>query len=61
LRDKRHLFKQYVDDVTLDLRTMLTADEMFGLFGLPVPNKMRSDRHPVGAAHALRLSDRANR
>ncbi len=41
LRDKRHLFKQFVDDVTLDLKTMLTADEMFGLFGLPVPHKTR--------------------
>ncbi|TVS08194.1 MAG: DEAD/DEAH box helicase [Planctomycetaceae bacterium] len=35
LREKRHIFQQFVDDVTLDLKSMLTADEMFGLFGLP--------------------------
>lgn len=34
LSEKRHLFKQYVDGVTLDLSTMLSADEVFGLFGL---------------------------
>jgi len=34
LRDKRQIFKELVDDVTLDLKSTLTAEEMFGLFGL---------------------------
>ena len=37
LREKRHIFKEFVDDVTLDLKSMLSAEEMFGLFGLRVP------------------------
>jgi SNF2 family DNA or RNA helicase len=37
LREKRHIFKEFVDDVTLDLKSMLTAEEVFGLFGLRVP------------------------
>jgi SNF2 family DNA or RNA helicase len=42
LRAKRHLFKEFVDDVSLDLKHMLTADEMFGLFGLRIP-RVRTD------------------
>jgi SNF2 family DNA or RNA helicase len=33
LREKRHIFKEFVDDVTLDLKSILTAEEVFGLFG----------------------------
>lgn len=42
LQEKRHLFKEFVDDVSRDLKRMLTADEMFGLFGLRVP-RVRTD------------------
>jgi SNF2 family DNA or RNA helicase len=37
LREKRHIFKEFVDDVTLDLKSMLSAEEVFGLFGLHAP------------------------
>jgi SNF2 family DNA or RNA helicase len=37
LRDKRHIFKEFVDDVTLDLKSILSAEEVFGLFGLSAP------------------------
>ncbi len=37
LRDKRQIFKEVVDDVTLDLKSTLTAEEVFGLFGLRAP------------------------
>jgi SNF2 family DNA or RNA helicase len=37
LRDKRLLFTELVDDVSIDLSTSLTSDELFGLFGLQPP------------------------
>lgn len=43
LRDKRQIFKDVVEDVTLDLKSTLTAEEVFGLFGLhppPRPDKL---------------------
>src|SRR3970040_427932 len=39
LRDKQALFDQLVDDVSIDLKKHLSADELFGLFGLePAPS-----------------------
>ncbi|MBI4311595.1 MAG: restriction endonuclease [Chloroflexi bacterium] len=37
LRGKQMLFDDWVDDVTLDLRSRLTAEEIFGLFNLTPP------------------------
>lgn len=37
LRRKRRLFQDVVDDVTLDLASVLTGAELFGLVGLPAP------------------------
>jgi SNF2 family DNA or RNA helicase len=37
LQRKQRLFDQVVDTATLDLRTLLTDDELFGLFGLVAP------------------------
>jgi SNF2 family DNA or RNA helicase len=37
LRRKRRLFQDIVDDVTLDLGSVLTSAELFALFGLPAP------------------------
>ncbi|HVG97670.1 MAG TPA: DEAD/DEAH box helicase [Chloroflexota bacterium] len=34
LQEKQHLFDRVVDDVSLDLRALLTEAELFGLFGL---------------------------
>jgi SNF2 family DNA or RNA helicase len=36
LQRKRRLFQEVVDDVTLDLASMLNSSELLGLFGLPV-------------------------
>jgi len=37
LRSKQLLFDELIDDVTIDLRSALTSDELFGLFGLLPP------------------------
>jgi SNF2 family DNA or RNA helicase len=37
LRDKREIFRDVVDDVSLDLKSALTEEEVFGLFGLRAP------------------------
>jgi len=41
LRDKQALFDQLVDDVSIDLKKHLSADELFGLFGLEPPPSTR--------------------
>ncbi|MPZ15573.1 MAG: ATP-dependent helicase [Chloroflexi bacterium] len=43
LRSKQRLFDQVVDDVTIDLGSALTHEELFGLFSLPVPEKLRTE------------------
>jgi len=42
LRGKQALFDQLVDDVSIDLKTHLSAAELFGLFGLEAPSSARS-------------------
>jgi len=42
LQEKRDLFRDVVDDVTLNLGTALTEQELFGLFGLQAPRKQQS-------------------
>ena len=37
LEQKQELFDELVDDVSIDLATSLSADQLFGLFGLDVP------------------------
>ena len=37
LRSKQRLFDEIVDDVSIDLRSALTREELFGLFGLSPP------------------------
>ena len=37
LRRKQRLFQDVVDDVTLDLESVLTSAELFGLVGLSAP------------------------
>lgn len=39
LEEKRALFKELVDDVSVELPNVLSADELFGLFGLAAPRK----------------------
>jgi len=46
LADKQLLFDEIVDEVSLDLRSHLTVDELFGLFGLSRPTGSRpSESH----------------
>ncbi len=42
LQGKQALFDQLVDDVSIDLKKHLSADELFGLFGLEPPPSARS-------------------
>lgn len=46
LREKRQLFAELVDDVSLDLSTALNEQELFGLFGLTAPRPPRSSSPP---------------
>jgi SNF2 family DNA or RNA helicase len=38
LQEKQHLFEQVVDEVSLDLRALLTEADLFALFGLNPPS-----------------------
>jgi SNF2 family DNA or RNA helicase len=42
LRNKQQLFDRVVDDVTIDLRSALSGEELFGIFGLPAPERLRA-------------------
>ena len=46
LESKQELFDELVDDVTIDLGKSLSADELFGLFGLQDLAHNRSGREP---------------
>jgi len=50
LQDKQLLFEEIVDDVSIDLKTRLTANELFGLFGLTPPT---TAKHPSTSKGAL--------
>lgn len=43
LQEKRRLFQDIVDDVSLDLGAALSEEELFGLFGLAAPRHRQSD------------------
>jgi len=42
LEEKRSLFREVVDDVSIPLSQLLSAEELFGLFGLQMPRKRRT-------------------
>jgi SNF2 family DNA or RNA helicase len=44
LRRKRRLFQDVVDEVSLDLESLLTSAELFSLFGLSIPTTGRDPR-----------------
>jgi len=44
LREKQLLFDELVDDVSIDLKSKLTSEELFGLFGLKPPEHAKSSR-----------------
>jgi len=44
LAEKQRLFDEIIDDVSLDIGSRLTRDELFGIFGLEVPIQRRTER-----------------
>jgi hypothetical protein len=42
LQQKQSLFEEIVDDVSIDLKANLSAEELFGLFGLTPPTRART-------------------
>ena len=49
LQEKQLLFDEIVDDVSIDLKSKLTSEELFGLFGLTPPEKTKSSRQGAKA------------
>lgn len=44
LQEKQLLFNELVDDVSIDLKSKLTSEDLFGLFGLTPPKHVRSGK-----------------
>ena len=44
LREKQLLFDELVDGVSIDLKSALTSEELFGLFGLKPPKPAKTPR-----------------
>ncbi|MBI4639660.1 MAG: DEAD/DEAH box helicase, partial [Candidatus Tectomicrobia bacterium] len=44
LKEKQLLFDELVDDVSMDLKSKLTTEELFGLFGLMLPEHTKPSR-----------------
>jgi hypothetical protein len=47
LQEKQVLFDELVDDVSIDLQSKLTSEELFGLFGLTPPAQAKSGRRSL--------------
>ncbi|MBM4274347.1 MAG: hypothetical protein FJ134_07805 [Deltaproteobacteria bacterium] len=45
LREKQLLFDELVDDVSIDLKSLLSSEELYGLFGLKPPEHAKTPRH----------------
>jgi HJR/Mrr/RecB family endonuclease len=57
LREKQLLFDELVDDVSIDLKSKLTSEELFGLFGLTPPEHAKSSRRgPESAANYAEMN-----
>ena len=56
LEQKQDLFDRLVDDVSVDLSTSLNSDQLFGLFGLEMPE--RANREPRQRPSGLELEAR---
>lgn len=52
LRSKQLLFDEIVDEVSLDLRSALTSEEIFGLFGLTPPERVPASLVPTSIENA---------
>jgi SNF2 family DNA or RNA helicase len=53
LAEKQRLFDEIIDDVSLDIASRLTQDELFGIFGLQAPAQHRTERRSKPAGHEL--------
>ncbi|MBI3246171.1 MAG: restriction endonuclease [Deltaproteobacteria bacterium] len=47
LQEKQALFDDLIDDISIDLQSKLTTEELFGLFGLTLPAPSKSTRRTV--------------
>jgi hypothetical protein len=56
LAEKQQLFDQVIDDVSMDVASRLTGQELFGLFGLEPP--IRGDSDQQARRSGLALEDR---
>ena len=45
LQRKQDLFDKLIDDVSLDISTRLSSEELFGLFGLESPSQVEARRY----------------
>jgi len=61
LGEKRDLFAALVDQVTIDVRKLLTAEELFGLFGLSAPVRLKTGASCAGRDGDVRRIARAIR
>jgi len=52
ITEKQALFDEVVDDVSIDLGQRLTTEELFGLFGLPVPRQSEASRERAAGRRA---------
>jgi SNF2 family DNA or RNA helicase len=60
LASKQRLFDEIVDDVSMDVATRLTSEELFGLFGL-APSLSESRPTPAAQPTGLEFEDRCAR
>ncbi len=60
LATKQQLFDEIIDDVSLDVASRLTSDELFGLFGLTRPGKT-PDPDPTKRSSGVEFEERCAR
>ena len=60
ISEKQSLFDDLIDDVSLDIGSMLTRSEIFGLFGLEPPLAQQRVRHPSYPTLVARCSSFLN-
>ncbi len=54
LKEKQLLFDELVDSVSIDLKSKLSSEELFGLFGLIPPDRLKlSKRHLNGTVMSI--------
>lgn len=59
LAEKQRIFDEIIDDVSMDIASRLTRDELFGIFEIEAPVQHRADRHSKPAG--IELEERCAR